>query len=115
MYRFESLDIWNEAISFCTDLFEFSEKLPKNLQYNLGSQLRSAALSVPSNIAEGSGSNSKQEFRIFLNYSCRSIYEVISILTLCKCRNLIDQAKFKKLYEQSEILTKRTRAFRTKL
>ncbi|MFH1867624.1 MAG: four helix bundle protein [Candidatus Omnitrophota bacterium] len=115
MYRFESLDIWHEAINFCTDLLEFAEELPKNLQYNIASQLRSASLSVPNNIAEGSGSDSRQEFRNFLNYSCRSMYEVVSILAVCKKRNLMAESRFKRLYERSEILTKRIRAFRAKL
>ena len=112
MFRFESLDIWQLAIQFGQKLFEVSDQFPQHAQYNLGNQLRSAALSISNNIAEGSGSESKFEFKSFLNYSIRSTYETASILFFARNRNYLAEARFKELYSESEILARKIRTFR---
>lgn len=112
MFRFETLDIWKESIDYCDQVYQIVDRFPVNVQYSLGSQLRGSVLSVSNNIAEGSGNISKLEFKKFLNYSIRSIFETVSALTLASRRNYISQGQFQDLYQFSEKLVKRITAFR---
>lgn len=113
MFRFESLDIWKMAIAYASKIHDLVDEFPQKVQYNLASQLRDSSLSVSNNIAEGSGSSSKQEFKNFLNYSIRSLYETVSGLFLAKEKNYLDKKKFEEVYQESELLAKKIRAFRS--
>ena len=115
MFRFETLDIWKLAIEFCNKIYKIVPEFPKEIQYTLGSQLREAALSISNNIAEGSGSSSKQEFKSFLNYSIRSVYETVSILFIARDNKYLKVDQFKEFYDSAEVLVKKIRAFRNKL
>lgn len=115
MFRFETLDIWKLGVDYCNVLFKCVETFPKEVKYNLGSQLREAALSVSNNIAEGSGSCSTQEFKNFLNYSIRSLYETVSMLFIMRDNNLIASDQFQEFYQRAEVLVKKIRSFRNTL
>lgn len=115
MFRFETLDIWKLAIQYCIKIYDFVDAFPQKVQFNLGSQLRASALSVSNNIAEGSGSYSKQEFKNFLNYSIRSTYETISALHVAKAKGYFKEEDFKQIYSESELLVKKIKAFRSVL
>ena len=115
MFRFESLDIWKLAVLFVSDIFRVVKQLPKEAQWDLGSQLRRAVLSISNNIAEGSGSSSSVEFKSFLNYSVRSTYEAVSMLFIMRDNQYIDSNLFSKLYDQAELLVKKIRTFRNHL
>ena len=54
-FKFESFDVWKRAIEFADKMFDAADKLPQKYQFSLGEQLRRAALSIPTNLAEGSG------------------------------------------------------------
>ena len=94
MFRFETLEIWKMAIDYGDKIFDVVDNFPMNIRYNLGSQLRDSSLSISNNIAEGSGSNSTAEFKSFLNYSIRSIFETISGLIFARRRGLISEENF---------------------
>ncbi|MBI5872824.1 MAG: four helix bundle protein [Candidatus Omnitrophica bacterium] len=113
MFRFESLDIWKMAITYASKVYDFTDEFPQKVQYSLASQLRNSSLSISNNIAEGSGSSSKLEFKSFLNYSIRSLYETVSGLILAKEKNYLAQDKFDQVYQESELLVKKIRAFRS--
>lgn len=112
MFRFETIDVWKESIDYCDQIYEIVDKFPPNIQYVLGSQLRGSALSVSNNIAEGSGSGSRLEFKKFLSYSIRSIFETVSALTIAFRRHYISEKQFQDLYQFSERLVKRISCFR---
>jgi four helix bundle protein len=57
-FKFEKLDVWKRSIDFADELFQIADDLPQQYQFSLGEQLRRAALSIPTNIAEGSGRDS---------------------------------------------------------
>ena len=115
MFRFEHLQIWQEAIDYVAEIFEIASSLPKETQYNVGSQIRSAVLSISNNIAEGSGSFSARDFKVFLNYSVRSVFETVSILIVCKRKGWIDEKCFKDVYEKGEKLARKITNFRKSL
>ena len=64
---FHDLTVWQRSIEMTTFVYEMTGEFPKSETYGLSSQMPRAAVSVASNIAEGSGRGSKAEFRQFLN------------------------------------------------
>ena len=76
MNRFKNLEIWKDAISLAKNVHVLTATLPKEETYGLKSQLRRAAVSVASNIAEGAGRNASGEFNQFLGYAIGSAFEV---------------------------------------
>ncbi|MBK8228357.1 MAG: four helix bundle protein [Flavobacteriales bacterium] len=76
MNRFKNLDIWKDAIALAKNVHVLTATLPKEETYGLKSQLRRAAVSVASNIAEGAGRNTNGEFHQFLGIAIGSAFEV---------------------------------------
>jgi four helix bundle protein len=76
------LQIWQRAADLGVALDELSEILDERRKYKFAEQLRSAALSISNNIAEGSGSNSNADFRRFLYIARKSAFESASMLLL---------------------------------
>lgn len=89
MFRFENLEIWKRSMDITESMFDIADQLEGSRKYKFAEQLRSAALSKSNNIAEGSGSSSKYEFRQFLNYSHRSVSETANMLILSYRKNYI--------------------------
>jgi four helix bundle protein len=82
LFRFEDLDVWQRAADIAVALAALADHLDELRRYRFAEQLRSAALSISNNIAEGSGSNSKKEFRQFLNFARRSAFECANMLLI---------------------------------
>ena len=114
-FKFEKLIIWQNAMSFGEDIFKISQNFPKSEIYNLTSQINCAVDSIALNISEGSVEQTIPEFKRFLNYSIRSIAEVVTCLHKAKRRNYITQEQFDYLYARSFELMNRTLAFKTQL
>ena len=70
------LEVWQKSMKFVTALYQQTTAFPKRELYGLTNQLRRAAVSVPSNIAEGCGRSSKKEFHQFLSLARGSLLEV---------------------------------------
>jgi four helix bundle protein len=85
-FRFETLDVYKDALKISGDIFILVEKLQKNKLYVFADQLSRACLSITNNIAEGSGSNSNKEFAYFLNIARRSVFECVNILIILEMR-----------------------------
>jgi four helix bundle protein len=111
-FRFEQLDIWKEAIQVSDVLFDYTDKAEEKRFYKFAEQLRSAAMSISNNIAEGSGSFSDKEFANFLNISRRSIFECANILHIYLRRKIISPEEKKLMYSQLLILSKKITNFR---
>jgi four helix bundle protein len=73
---YRDLDVWKLAIEIVKDIYRVTEKFPPPELFGLTNQLRRAAISIPSNIAEGQGRNSSKEFRQFLAIALGSLAEV---------------------------------------
>ncbi|MDD5571534.1 MAG: four helix bundle protein [Bacteroidales bacterium] len=94
-FRFEKLEIWNDAIALSDKLFDIAESIEEKKLFRFTEQLRGAAMSISNNIAEGSGSYSKHDFSLFLNYSHRSCFECANIIVILLRRKLI-KSRFKR-------------------
>lgn len=64
-FRFQDLDIWKLAIEIADELFDIADELEQKHLFRFAEQLRCAGMSMSNNIAEGSGSKWKKEFKIF--------------------------------------------------
>lgn len=73
---FRDLTVWQKSISFVESIYKLVKTLPKDETYALSDQIRRAVVSIPSNIAEGSGRNSTKEYIQFLYIALGSACEV---------------------------------------
>ena len=73
---FKDLRVWQEAMKFAVEVYRVTAQFPRHELYGLSQQLRRAAVSVPSNIAEGTGHRSDREFGHFLLQTRGSLLEV---------------------------------------
>ena len=89
---------WNEAESLADEIYLITFKFPIEEKYGLISQLRSAAVSVFSNIAEGSGRGSFKDYVRFLINARGSIQEVLAQLHFSKKRKYISNEEYEKLF-----------------
>ena len=76
MKTHKDLDVWKKSIDFVIKVYNLIDKFPNNEKYGIVSQIRKAAVSIPSNIAEGSARNSKKELIQFLFISLGSAAEL---------------------------------------
>lgn len=80
----KDLDVYKLSLDFVTDIYKLSDSFPISERFGLTPQIRRAAVSIPSNIAEGSGRNSTKEFIRFLNFSTGSLAEVETQLEIAE-------------------------------
>ncbi len=86
----KDLDAWKKAINLVEDVYKVTKKFPRDELYGLVNQLRRAAVSVPSNIAEGAGRGSQREFIQFLHIALGSVSEVETQLIIAKRLGYLD-------------------------
>lgn len=114
-FRFEDLQVWQDAIDVGDRLFQVAEKAESHRFFRFAEQLRAAGMSISNNISEGSGSFSKKEFAQFLNIARRSVFECANILYLFYRRDLITEKEKNDLLTELDYLSKRISSFRKTL
>lgn len=102
MRNFRKLKIWEQGIDIVKEIYRLSQKLPTNEKFGLISQITRAAVSIPSNIAEGSSRNSQIEFKRFLEIAMGSVFEVETQLVIIQELNLIESKELVKVFELIE-------------
>lgn len=106
MHKFEELKIWQKAMDITEKCYKASENFPKEERYGLTSQLRRSAVSIPSNISEGAGRNTKGEFKQFLGIANGSSYELLTQLYLSTRLNLIKEENVRPIINEVLEITK---------
>ena len=104
--NFESLRIWHDARVFVKDVYLLLEKFPNYEVYALGDQLRRAVVSVPSNIAEGSGRGSVKEKIHFLEIAYGSLTETLCQLDIAHDLGYITNIEFNNIQEKIDVIGK---------
>ena len=79
---YRELEVWQKSMAFVEDVYKAVKTFPREEQYGLSDQIRRAAVSIPSNIAEGFGRDSNAEFLRFLAIARGSLYEVSTQLEI---------------------------------
>ena len=99
-FRFQDLEIWKIAIEIADELFDIADELEKKHLFRFAEQLRGAGMSMSNNIAEGSGSEWKKDFKNFLNFVRRSAFENANILILLNRKKLLSDEILEKLLDK---------------
>jgi len=114
-FRFEHLEIWKLANEYADMIHRLVMKFPKPEMYGLASDLNRASISISSNIAEGSGSDSAVEFKRFLGIATKSLFESISQIFIARRRQYITDDKFERVYEHGVLLAKKIKSLQKRL
>jgi four helix bundle protein len=80
----KDLDVWKESMVFVKMIYEMTSQFPKSEAYGLTSQLRRSAVSIPTNIAEGSARNGFKELHQFIGIAMGSASEVDTLVIIAK-------------------------------
>ena len=91
MNNYKDLIIWQKAVDLSVKVYELTKSFPKDEIYGLTSQMRRCSVSVASNIAEGSGRNSKKDFNYFLGISYGSTCELETQVIIANKVGLMDE------------------------
>ena len=102
MFNFEKLETWQKAIAFADIIYELTRNFPGDEKFGLTNQMRRAAVSISSNLAEGAARNSKNDYARFLEIATGSLFEVVSQSFVGKRRGFLSESDFNRLYAAAE-------------
>lgn len=100
MQNYKNLKVWHKAHAVTLLVYRATTKFPKVEVHGLTSQIRKAALSIPSNIAEGSGKQSRPDFAKFLNIALGSANETEYLLMLAMDLEYLNKDEFEQIFAQ---------------
>jgi len=104
-FNFEDLDVYSKAIDLVAGVYSVTKDFPKDEMFGLTSQLRRAAVAIPSNISEGSA-RTKKDFCRFINMARGSLFECVTLLRISRKQSYIDQKQFVDLSKELTDLSK---------
>ena len=107
MHDYKKLEVWQESVSLVTKIYEITLNFPDREKFSLVSQINRSAVSIPSNIAEGTGRLSKNEFIQFLGYAIASSYELETQLLIAFNLKFISSEQKYKLIETLNIIQRK--------
>ena len=102
MFGFEKLEVWQRAVEFADDVYRMTQQFPDDEKFGLVNQMRRAAVSISSNIAEGSSRESHKEFIRFLQIAYGSLMEVVSQLHIAQRQEFLPNDRARDLYRAGE-------------
>jgi four helix bundle protein len=106
-FRFEKLKVWHDARAINRAIYRLTRKFPGHEMFAMTSQIRRAAISVSSDIAEGSGRNSDKDFAHFLEQAYGALMEAALIFHLALDEGYISEMDLDLLFDDLEKLAKR--------
>lgn len=115
MYRFKDLEVWKLSRVFCSDIYKATSLFPDYERFGITNQLRRAAVSIPSNIAEGCSRSSNKDFSRFLEIAIGSAFEIETQLLISCDLGFIDEKNLQHLIFKLESIVKMTSRFRSTL
>jgi len=113
-HNYKNLKIWQIAMQITTDVFEILSEFPTEEKYDLRSQMNRCAISIPSNIAEGS-SRTNKSFSRFLDISLGSSFELVTQLIIANNRNYLSKDKLVEIENKIDEFQKMTTGFQKTL
>ncbi len=96
VHSYRELIVWQKAVELVTEVYRLTEKFPKEEVYGISAQMRRAALSIPSNIAEGRRRGTRKDFKNFLNIAFGSGAELETQVEIAKRLSLANPSDFRK-------------------
>jgi four helix bundle protein len=101
MHNYRRLDVWRRSREFVVDVYRATDTFPSDERFGLSSQLRRAAVSIPSNIAEGAGRGSLADFARFVRIAIGSACEVETQLDLSADLFFIEASDYRRLVKDA--------------
>jgi four helix bundle protein len=115
MFRFEKLDVWHRSLAFARQVYEVTRTFPSDERFGLTNQMRRAAVSISSNIAEGSGRVSDGDFARFLEFAYGSLMEVLSQCVIANEQGFLTKEALDTLHNDAEELARMLSGLRSVL
>jgi four helix bundle protein len=114
MFNFEKLAVWQKAITFAGTVYRVNRDFPTDERSGLTNQIRRAATSIPSNIAEGSA-RLPADYARFIGYAAGSLYEVVTQTTLARNEGFLLPTDFAQLYHNADEISRMPSGLRKSL
>ena len=102
MFGFEKLEVWRKAIDLADEVYRATRGFPDYEKFGLANQMRRSAVSVSSNIAEGSGRSSNKDFIRFVEIAYGSTMELVSQLHIAQRQSFIERESARDLYRKCD-------------
>ncbi len=106
MHDFKKLRVWDLAMELTKKIYLNTKAFPREEMFGLTQQIRRSAISIPSNIAEGSGRSSNRDFKSFLHYAYGSSCELETQLLLAEQLRYLNESASKELLIQNDEIQK---------
>jgi len=114
MFNFEKLAVWQKAISFAGMIYRITKTFPNDERFGLTNQIRRAANSIASNIAEGSA-RPPADFARFLGYASESLNELVTQAAIGRNEGCLSTQDFEQLYRDAEEISRMLSGLRNSL
>jgi four helix bundle protein len=101
MFNFEKLDVWQKSIALADQVYVVTKLFPADERFGLTNQMRRAAVSISSNIAEGCSRASKPDFRRFVEIAAGSTFELVSQARIARAQGFLAAAEHEKVYRDA--------------
>ena len=115
MFNFEKLEVWQKAIDFADLIYNETRRFPAEERFGLTNQLRRAAVSISSNIADGSSRSSKTDFARFTEIAAGSVFEAVSQAFIARRQSFFSEEQFRNIYTNAEQLSRMLSGLRKSL
>jgi len=115
MFRFQKFDVWHKAVDFADRVYAVTRQFPADERFGLTSQMRRAAVSISSNIAEGSSRSSDKNFAHFLEIAYGSLMEVASQAHIAHRQKFLAKENLDELHGAAEELARMLSGFKSTL
>jgi four helix bundle protein len=115
MFNFEKLEVWQKAIDFADLVYKETQAFPSEERFGLTNQLRRAAVSISSNVAEGSSRSSRTDFARFTEIAAGSVFEAVSQAFIARRQCFFSEPQFQRIYSGAEELSRMLSGLRRSL
>ena len=104
--NYKNLDVWKESRKLVSVIYLLAKEFPEDEKFGLSSQIKRAAVSIPSNIAEGLGRQTKKETRQFFYIAKGSLYEVETQIYLAIDLGFVQENEMENVFNQMTSIRK---------
>ena len=115
MHNFKKLKIWDNSMNLVLESYKLTRSFPDFEKFGLASQMNRCAVSIPSNISEGSSKSTDKHFNKYLEVSLGSAFEWETQLIIALNENYLSEEKFKELEQKIKQIQKMISSFQSRL